>query len=162
MRRWRTNRVKLAGIITKIDGYILHLADHNTTIEVDIQYLRKHRPLVGGYFIMYEDDGYQSFCPADVFERNHQEADPHTRADTQYVPNASDQNLEMDQGMGTILPRQVGEELPDEESPPVESYEVPSEERQQENTLPQPGSVLSVLERDHHAERHGSSDSDEI
>ncbi len=73
MRRWRTTRIKLAGKITKIDGYILHIEGHNTSIEVDIGYLRKHRPQVGWYYIMYEDDGYQSACPADVFERSHTE-----------------------------------------------------------------------------------------
>lgn len=83
MKRWTSNRVKLAGIITKIDGYVLHIEGHNRSIEVDIQYLRKHQPYEGGYFIMYEDDGYQSFCPEDVFERNHQEADLYTASETQ-------------------------------------------------------------------------------
>lgn len=73
MRRWQTTRVKLAGKITKIDGYILHIEGHPTSIEVDMGYLRKHRPKYGGYYILYEDDGYQSYCPADVFERSHYE-----------------------------------------------------------------------------------------
>lgn len=34
---------------------------------VKSQYLNKHAPQVGGYYILYKD-GYKSFSPADVFE----------------------------------------------------------------------------------------------
>ena len=34
---------------------------------VSAEYMTKHKPQVGGYFIIYED-GYQSFLPADAFE----------------------------------------------------------------------------------------------
>lgn len=68
-----TQRLKQAGKITKIDGYIIHIEGHPTSIEVDIGYLRKHRPNVGGYYILYPDDGYQSFCTAETFERTHYE-----------------------------------------------------------------------------------------
>lgn len=36
-------------------------------IELSSDYLSKHNPKVGGYFVVYED-GYQSFSPADAFE----------------------------------------------------------------------------------------------
>ncbi len=36
-------------------------------ISVDISYLNKHNPEIGGYFVVYED-GYKSFSPADAFE----------------------------------------------------------------------------------------------
>jgi hypothetical protein len=36
-------------------------------IEVSGDYMQKHRPVVGGYFVQYED-GYQSFSPAQAFE----------------------------------------------------------------------------------------------
>jgi hypothetical protein len=35
---------------------------------VDSDYLKKHEPLNGGYYVVYED-GYKSFSPADVFEK---------------------------------------------------------------------------------------------
>ncbi len=34
---------------------------------VDREYVRKHKPTVGGYFVKYED-GYKSFSPAKAFE----------------------------------------------------------------------------------------------
>lgn len=35
--------------------------------EVDAEYVRKHQPKEGGYYVVYED-GYKSWSPADVFE----------------------------------------------------------------------------------------------
>jgi hypothetical protein len=35
--------------------------------EVSSEYVRKHRPAVGGYMVVY-DDGYESWSPADTFE----------------------------------------------------------------------------------------------
>lgn len=34
---------------------------------VDREYVRKHKPQVGGYYVVY-DDGYQSWSPAKAFE----------------------------------------------------------------------------------------------
>ncbi|MFA6125423.1 hypothetical protein [Sphingomonas sp.] len=34
---------------------------------VDAAYTRKHRPEVGGYYVVY-DDGYKSYSPAKAFE----------------------------------------------------------------------------------------------
>lgn len=34
---------------------------------VDIAYVSKHVPEVGGYYVVY-DDGYKSFSPAEAFE----------------------------------------------------------------------------------------------
>jgi hypothetical protein len=36
-------------------------------IEVDAEYVIKHRPHGGGYYVVYED-GYKSFSPAAAFE----------------------------------------------------------------------------------------------
>jgi hypothetical protein len=33
----------------------------------DLEYITKHKPKVGGYYVVYED-GYKSFSPADAFE----------------------------------------------------------------------------------------------
>jgi len=34
---------------------------------VDQQFLNKHNPKIGGYYVVY-DDGYKSFSPAEAFE----------------------------------------------------------------------------------------------
>lgn len=34
---------------------------------VDAEYVKKHRPHVGGYYVVYAD-GYKSFSPAEAFE----------------------------------------------------------------------------------------------
>lgn len=36
-------------------------------IEVTEEYLQKHQPKSGGYYVVYED-GYKSFSPAEAFE----------------------------------------------------------------------------------------------
>ena len=38
--------------------------------KVDAEYLRKHNPQPGGYFVVYED-GYESFSPAEAFEKGY-------------------------------------------------------------------------------------------
>lgn len=35
--------------------------------QVSHSYMHKHKPEVGGYYVVYKD-GYKSFSPADVFE----------------------------------------------------------------------------------------------
>ena len=37
------------------------------SFEVDAQYVNKHQPKDGGYFVVY-NDGYKSWSPGDVFE----------------------------------------------------------------------------------------------
>lgn len=46
-------------VIPEEDGY--------SPFRVEADYLRKHQPHVGGYYVVYKD-GYKSFSPADVFE----------------------------------------------------------------------------------------------
>lgn len=36
-------------------------------IAVDHEYIRKHKPVAGGYYVVYRD-GYKSFSPSDAFE----------------------------------------------------------------------------------------------
>lgn len=38
--------------------------------EVDFEYWSKHKPQVGGYYVVY-DDGYESFSPAKAFEEGY-------------------------------------------------------------------------------------------
>lgn len=37
---------------------------------VTAEYVQKHNPQAGGYWVLYED-GYQSFSPAEVFEKGY-------------------------------------------------------------------------------------------
>jgi hypothetical protein len=38
--------------------------------KVDFAYMHKHKPEVGGYYVVY-DDGYKSFSPAKAFEEGY-------------------------------------------------------------------------------------------
>jgi len=48
-----------AMITPEEDGY--------APFRVESEYMHKHKPQVGGYFVQYEG-GYKSFSPADAFE----------------------------------------------------------------------------------------------
>jgi hypothetical protein len=53
----------MGGIITPVEeGYL--------PIIVGAQFLEKHKPEVGGYFVQYAD-GYKSFSPAAAFEEGY-------------------------------------------------------------------------------------------
>lgn len=39
-------------------------------IKVNHEYMRKHNPQVGGYYVRYKD-GYESFSPAEAFEEGY-------------------------------------------------------------------------------------------
>ena len=39
--------------------------------KVDFEYMRKHNPQVGGYYVLYKD-GYTSFSPAEAFETGYE------------------------------------------------------------------------------------------
>lgn len=50
------------------DGGSAHLVSMDGGFfSVNAEYMKKHRPQIGGYFVLYQD-GYQSFSPGDVFE----------------------------------------------------------------------------------------------
>jgi hypothetical protein len=38
---------------------------------VDWQYINKHKPEIGGYWVRYPRDGYQSWSPAEAFEEGY-------------------------------------------------------------------------------------------
>ena len=41
--------------------------DRYMSFRVEAEYVHKHQPKVGGYYVVY-DDGYESWSPADAFE----------------------------------------------------------------------------------------------
>lgn len=51
-------------------GYVLTPEDEGYgPFRVDREYMQKHQPQVGGYYVVYADsDGYKSFSPAAAFE----------------------------------------------------------------------------------------------
>lgn len=38
---------------------------------LDREYMRKHKPVVGGYYVVYSPDGYSSFSPQQAFEEGY-------------------------------------------------------------------------------------------
>lgn len=58
---------KIRAICFGADGPFLTREDGGYDITIDNDYLVKHNPKPGGYFVLYED-GYQSFSPAGAFE----------------------------------------------------------------------------------------------
>ena len=44
--------------------------DDYAPFRVNHNYMRKHQPQPGGYYVMYKD-GYESFSPADAFEQGY-------------------------------------------------------------------------------------------
>ena len=43
--------------------------------KVDAEYVMKHQPYVGGYYVVYKD-GYKSFSPAEAFEEGYTRVTP--------------------------------------------------------------------------------------
>ena len=51
-------------------AYITPADPRYATFKVDMTYVRKHQPKVGGYYVVYKD-GYKSFSPAEAFEEGY-------------------------------------------------------------------------------------------
>lgn len=48
-------------------GGVLAVESPYASIDVTIEWMQKHEPVAGGYYVVY-DDGYTSFSPAEAFE----------------------------------------------------------------------------------------------
>ena len=61
--------IKIHRILEKQDGSALLIPDKDgfDAISVDENYMKKHEPKSGGYFVMYKG-GYKSYSPAKDFE----------------------------------------------------------------------------------------------
>ncbi len=56
------------------NGHIIHPVDDGyAPFEVSDEYVRRHNPQAGGYFVVYED-GYRSWSPAEAFESGYTSA----------------------------------------------------------------------------------------
>lgn len=70
MQKYQSNKVIEAFLITNILNRRTvspTLKGDNDQVIVDGAYMRKHNPLVGGYYVRYKS-GYESWSPADEFE----------------------------------------------------------------------------------------------
>jgi len=74
--QYRCHKIVRAAKIARIDptGLVLEysIGAGIAAIGVDVTpaFFARHRPEVGGYFVVY-DDGYQSFSPAKAFEEGY-------------------------------------------------------------------------------------------
>ena len=63
--------LKIASIQSSRDldggGQIVPENKDYARFRVDAEYMRKHSPQAGGYYVVY-DDGYKSWSPAEAFE----------------------------------------------------------------------------------------------
>jgi len=61
---------KFTGVGQESDGsmWMSFHDDNYDKISISHEYLRKHNPIAGGYYVVYED-GYKSFSPAVAFEK---------------------------------------------------------------------------------------------
>lgn len=66
---WALQIADINNPVNEIDGsaIITPTNDTYTPFKVDAEYMKKHNPHIGGYYIMYKD-GYKSFSPAKPFE----------------------------------------------------------------------------------------------
>ena len=63
--------------------------------KVDFEYMRKHKPQVGGYFVQYED-GYKSFSPAEPFESGY------TRETSDFKPRLEAEKSELEEKLNKL------------------------------------------------------------
>jgi hypothetical protein len=45
-------------------------------VSVSQRYMEKHKPVVGGYYVRYPTDGYESFSPFEPFDKGYRRLDP--------------------------------------------------------------------------------------
>jgi len=74
--KYSSHKVVEAALIKNIGEFNAHTNCHNMAVDiagetkviaVPVEYVKKHTPEAGGYFVRYED-GYESFSPAAAFE----------------------------------------------------------------------------------------------
>ena len=61
--------MKILGIIHNLDGSFI-IQGPEEDVVVSKEYIDKHIPLKGGYYVKYAD-GYESFSPAKAFEEGY-------------------------------------------------------------------------------------------
>lgn len=59
--------LKIKGILS-MTGMLIPEDDRYGSISLTAEYIQKHNPKEGGYYVVYED-GYESYSPAEPFEK---------------------------------------------------------------------------------------------
>ena len=72
---YRSHKVVRAGMILEIgtmpsESGTIRLYIDDAFIEVTAAYMEKHKPQIGGYYVLYSD-GYASWSPAEAFEEGY-------------------------------------------------------------------------------------------
>lgn len=68
MPQYKCHKEVWALKIAKVTGKLLTFVEQGFVgITVSDEYLAKHKPVAGGYYVVYKD-GYKSFSPAEAFE----------------------------------------------------------------------------------------------
>lgn len=78
---WKCHKVVQAGKISFMARdepnqlLMIHAEPSNMPFAVPLDFLYRHNPTIGGYFVVYED-GYISYSPAEAFEAGYHEVPP--------------------------------------------------------------------------------------
>lgn len=81
LQQWKCHKVVQAGKISLMAAdqekgvLMIHAQPSNMPFSVPLDFLQRHSPEIGGYFVVYED-GYLSYSPADVFELGYRHVEP--------------------------------------------------------------------------------------
>lgn len=69
---YQSIKVVGAAKIASITGTAIGLGLHKSIVEIEVgrAWVARHQPEVGGYFVRYED-GYESYSPAEAFEKGY-------------------------------------------------------------------------------------------
>ena len=71
MPRYKCRKTVWALKIARVEGNVIYPEDEAyAPFKVSNEYLEKHSPYAGGYFVQYKD-GYISFSPAEAFEEGY-------------------------------------------------------------------------------------------
>lgn len=68
----KVHALKIAGIRPVVGGaaILTPAEDGYAPFDVDQEYVAKHKPQVGGFYVVY-DDGYRSYSPSQAFEEGY-------------------------------------------------------------------------------------------
>lgn len=69
--RWKSHKIVEAFEIEEIRGVTqARLLGSGYSVFVSDEYIAKHHPAIGGYYVRYED-GYESWSPKEAFENGY-------------------------------------------------------------------------------------------
>ncbi len=68
VKAFKISEIRSAGV--KFGATALHDCNNMYVVYVGDEYCKKHKPVAGGYYVLYKD-GYESFSPAKAFEEGY-------------------------------------------------------------------------------------------